>query len=167
MRFHLSGIRHFDSTRFECVNCQSSQCAVCCERCSPGAIRTPKGLLGTGWPAKNTLTECRPTAGDTYSQRHRSGEIWRTLTGTVFLWPAGSTTITSGTPRPASALNKDEEHEGKREIRATDGCCHWLAVGIWRRRVASFRFFGSPGVGSSLASEWSLEAARDTARAVS
>lgn len=56
-----------------------------------------------GCPAKNIFTECRPTVGDTYSQRQRSGDVCRTLTGTVFLLPEGSSIITSGTPLPASA----------------------------------------------------------------
>lgn len=55
-----------------------------------------------GFPAKKILTECRPTIEETYSHRHTSGEVCRTLTGTEFLFPDGSRIMTSGTPLPAS-----------------------------------------------------------------
>lgn len=52
-----------------------------------GAMLTPTGLPGMGFPAKKILTECKPITGDTYSHRQTSGEVWRNFTGIAVLLP--------------------------------------------------------------------------------
>lgn len=76
---------------------------------------TPKGDLGICWPAKKTLTECRPSSFGVYSTKKVSLTCGVISGFTASRRPWGSRITQSTLPAPAPVNNKQ----------ATDGVPRW------------------------------------------